>query len=82
MDRHNSSDKMKSPSGLNDLQGFHQNSQNRVQTIDELVPLGNCSWVDLAEQVEFTLIFWAALEKRKKLSHFQSVSEQKFKNQH
>ena len=57
-DQHNFSDKIQSQSRLNDLPGFHQNSQNRVQAINELVPLGNCSWVDIAEQVYFILIFW------------------------
>ena len=36
----------------NDVQGFDQTFQNRVKTIAEmLLPLGNCTWVDFAEQV-------------------------------
>ena len=36
-----------------DEQKFLENSQNRVRACEDIKPLGNCSWVDCAEQVDF-----------------------------
>ena len=44
-------DKLQFRTSLDDLQKDFQSSQNQLEAFGELTPLGNCSWVDVAEQV-------------------------------
>ena len=44
-------DKLQFRTSLDDQQKDFQSSQNQLEVFGELTPLGNCSWVDVAEQV-------------------------------
>ena len=59
-----------------DQQKILENSENQRQACDDLEPLGNCSWVDCAEQVDLILAFVISSHRSSLCHHEPLMPEQ------